>query len=105
MARCLHKGYGGGREARSASQASACAVRPLLHMFKACSQYRSLITQESSAAPAQVTPLTQLRRARTAKAKRALGFLVPFLVLVSCIFYNEVTTPWTALDALFFGPR
>ena len=35
----------------------------------------------------------------------ALGFLVPFLVLVSCIFYNEVTTPWTALDALFFGPR
>ena len=38
------RGMGRGREARSASQASACAVRPLLHTFKACSQYRSLIT-------------------------------------------------------------
>ena len=44
-------------------------------------------------------------QARSAKAKRALVMLMPFLVLVSCIFYNEVTTPWTALDALFFGPR
>ena len=47
----------------------------------------------------------ELRDLRSAKAKRALVMLMPFLVLVSCIFYNEVTTPWTALDALFFGPR
>ena len=38
------RGMGRGREARSASQASACAVRPLLHTFKACAQNRSLIT-------------------------------------------------------------
>ena len=53
----------------------------------------------------QKSPLDELHDIESARALRASAILFPFLVLVCCIFYNEVTTPWTALDALFFGPR
>ena len=95
--RCLRRGYGGrkgspesipAREARSPSQ-----------LGRTCGPPGSSIRSKPA------LPTQEIRDLRSAKAKRANAILMPFLVLICCGFYNEVTTPWTALDALFFGPR
>ena len=38
------------------------------------------------------------------KAIRSIAFFLPASVLMSCLFYNELTS-WTALDTLLYGPR
>ena len=48
-------------------------------------------------------PTQELRRIRDEEAKRDLMFLVPAALLSSVTFYHEAFTPWTALDAFFFG--
>ena len=97
--RCLRRGYGGRKGSpESIPTRRACegarAVGPGL-----LSVWRSLITSKSA------LPTQEMEDLRSAEAKRALGFLMPVLVAFSFIFYSEATTPWTALDALFFGPR
>ena len=58
-----------------------------------------LISRSLSALPTQ-----EMKGKESAEAIRSIVFFwLPATVLMSCLFYNELTS-WTALDALLYGP-
>ena len=49
-------------------------------------------------------PTQEIKREESARATRSIAFYLPASVLVSYLFYTELTS-WTALDTLLYGPR
>jgi hypothetical protein len=49
-------------------------------------------------------PTQEIKRRQSAEATRSIAFFFPATVLMSYLFYTELTS-WTALDTLLCGPR
>ena len=58
-----------------------------------------LVSRSMSALPTQ-----EIKREESARATRSIAFYLPASVLMSYLFYTELTS-WTALDTLLYGPR
>lgn len=58
-----------------------------------------LVSRSMSALPTQ-----EIKKRQSAEATRSIAFFFPATVLMSYLFYTELTS-WTALDTLLCGPR
>ena len=101
MARFLHRGTGDGRAARSPSQRDVpvrahVRIRPTRFLSRLLS---ILVSRSMSALPTQ-----EIKKRQSAEATRSIAFFFPATVLMSYLFYTELTS-WTALDTLLCGPR
>lgn len=48
--------------------------------------------------------IQEIKKRQSAEATRSIAFFFPATVLMSYLFYTELTS-WTALDTLLCGPR
>ena len=88
------QGYGGRKGSPESIPTRFAPTRFLLRLL-------SILVSRSMSA---LLPTQEIQNIGDAEAVRSIAFFLPASVLMSCLFYNELTS-WTALDTLLYGPR